>query len=254
MVLVVVYATGVWLGSPWLSIQGMLRSHAPINAIGFAMAALAGIRLSRWPEGTAGMELLLTPLLDEPAAGNWDSRAFGDEVQDSDRFFAADAHEVELPTEPAGPPIDRGPFRAAAGAALRYRTFPSEVLRSLRQHPDAPVTVGETIPALYRLLPGISMVFASRVVEVFDTSDGVEHRTGFRYRTLAGHPECGEETFYVRKELASGRVFAGLSARSRPGNALVRLFFPWARRMQLAAGRAGAATLRLVAEQSAKSA
>jgi uncharacterized protein (UPF0548 family) len=244
MTLAAVYATGEWLGRPLVSVPGMLRGHAPINAIGFALTALIALRISPRPAAPAGMEILLPALWDEPTAGNWDPRPFGDEVRDTDGCFAADSHEVELPQEPAGAPLEKGPFLAAAHPAMCYRTFPPKVLRSLRRNPDVPVTVGETIPAQYRLLPGIHMVFAARVVELFDRSNDVEHRTGFRYRTLAGHPECGEETFYVRKELATGRIFAGLFARSRPGNALVRFFFPLARRMQLAAGRAGAANLR----------
>ena len=46
--------------------------------------------------------------------------------------------------------------------------------------------------------------------------DGVWH-TGFKYRTLTGHPELGEETFSVEKDLATGSVVAALRSWSRAG-------------------------------------
>lgn len=244
MGLVLVYATTLWLGEPRLSIADMLALHAPIQVLGFAFPALLGLGLVALPAPPAGMQVLVPWLGDvaEPAA--WRERAFGPQVSVSDTGFAEDRHERELPSEPPGPPLPDGPFRAAARLALSYRAFPPSELQSQREHPDAPVTVGETVPARYRMFPGIHIVFAARVVAVFDGADEREHRAGFTYRTLAGHPECGEETFAVRKELATGRVFATIVARSRPGTALVRWLRGLARRRQLRAGRAAVENLR----------
>ena len=138
-----------------------------------------------------------------------------------------------------------GPFRRAAAAALAYQSFPAEMLVGLRER--EPVHVGETVRARYRLLPFLHIVFAARVIDVFDGErDGV-HRTGFTYRTLAGHPECGVETFAIEKELATGRVRAVVFAHSRCATTLSWLLRPMCRRLQLAAGRAAAANLRTVA-------
>jgi len=64
--------------------------------------------------------------------------------------------------------------------------------------------MGDTIGILYRS----RLFFAARVIARTDAS--------FTYRTLAGHPELGEETFAVRKE-ASGAVVVSLRSWSRPG-------------------------------------
>jgi uncharacterized protein (UPF0548 family) len=247
MGLVAVYATSRWLGSPMLSIQDMLRSHAPINAIGFALVALLGLRGCALPHPPPGMEVLLPLLGDEPAAGAWESRALGPAVAPGDIGYAVDEHLGELAREAPGAPVPGGPFTLAASAIMRYRAFSPSHLVGLRGDPDAPATVGETIRARYAFLTGMDLVFAARVIAVFDEANGSEHRAGFTYRTLAGHPECGEETFEVRKELGTGRVFARISARSRPGTWLVRVLRPLARRRQLAAGRAAIANLQRVA-------
>jgi uncharacterized protein (UPF0548 family) len=159
--------------------------------------------------------------------------------RDADWRFFEDEHERELPAEEAGLPEPEGPFRIAADAVLAYRAFPPSTLRSLRDDPRAPVQVGETIRARYCLLPGVHIVFASRVTSVFDAASAMEHRTGFTYRTLRGHPEWGTETFLVRKDLATGRVFASIAARSRPATGLGLMLLPIVRRLQLRAGRAG---------------
>jgi len=51
-----------------------------------------------------------------------------------------------------------------------------------------------------------------RVVYVIDEPD----IRGFGYGTLAGHPECGEERFVVRRDPDTSSVFAEVSAFSRP--------------------------------------
>jgi uncharacterized protein (UPF0548 family) len=82
------------------------------------------------------------------------------------------------------------------------------------------------------------MFFASRVVAVLDAEHAGWWRTGFTYRTLAHHPELGEETFSVEKEVATGRVRVALRSWSRPGMWLSRLFAPVLRRVQVGASHA----------------
>jgi len=94
------------------------------------------------------------------------------------------------------------------------------------------------------------------VVAVFDgiegTAEGGTWRTGFTYRTLAGHPVAGEETFSVEKDLATGRVRVALRSWSRPASFLARAFRPIARRLQLRGGRAGALRLAEIARRAEK--
>ncbi|AWI33241.1 DUF1990 family protein [Streptomyces tirandamycinicus] len=72
------------------------------------------------------------------------------------------------------------------------------------------------------------------------------HRVGFAYGTLAGHPECGEESFLA--ELAEdGTVWFTVTAFSRPARWYTRLagpLVPVAQRMY--ARRLGAGLRRLV--------
>ena len=73
---------------------------------------------------------------------------------------------------------------------------------------------------------------ASRAVACFDGEERGVWRTGFTYRTLAGHPELGEETFCVEKNLGSGEVQVALTSWSRPGLWMVRVGSPLARQLQ----------------------
>ena len=143
----------------------------------------------------------------------------------------------------SGLPVDDGPHRRAAAAILAYDIFPH--IRAVIRR--APVQVGDTVGALYRG----RIFFASRVIEVLD---GVGARddgwwiTGFTYRTLARHPELGEETFSVEKELATGRVRVALRSWSRPGLWITRLTAPLLRRVQVGASRAALAHLATKSE------
>src|SRR5205807_7251921 len=69
----------------------------------------------------------------------------------------------------------------------------------------------------------------------FDGPAGGVWRAGFTFRTLRGHPELGEETFYVEKDAASGAVRVGLRSWSRPGLWLTRLMSPYTRWVQVRA-------------------
>src|SRR5262249_15601539 len=95
-----------------------------------------------------------------------------------------------------------------------------------------PIEPGDTVGARYRVPFGWSLFFASRALARFDGEQGGVWRTGFTYRTLAGHPELGEETFSVEKDLASGEVSVSMHSWSRPGLWIVQLASPLARWLQ----------------------
>jgi len=178
----------------------------------------------------------------------WISRPFSPGVELGPRATdQCDTYERAVAHEPPGAPLADGPFRRAASAILRYDIFPPSRLQ--RVVAREPVELGDTVGARYHIAPGFDLLFASRVVEVFDAVD-VErnlHRAGFTYRTLAGHPEFGEETFAVEKDLESGAVSVSLRSWSRPGGLLTRIGWPLARRIQVGASRDALAHLERAA-------
>lgn len=103
----------------------------------------------------------------------------------------------------------------------------TDALRRWRMHSGAglvvavagPAEVGRTV--VLGLGRPMSLVFACRVVWTIDE----EHRRGFAYGTLPGHPECGEESFVVERDDA-GEIWLEVTAFSRPGGAVVRLAGP----------------------------
>jgi len=74
----------------------------------------------------------------------------------------------------------------------------------------------------------LSVVAPCRVVYIVEE----EHRRGFAYGTLAGHPERGEESFVVSFEPATDRVRLQITAFSRPATPLTRLGGPVAHAAQ----------------------
>ncbi|TYQ07610.1 UNVERIFIED_ORG: uncharacterized protein (UPF0548 family) [Gordonia westfalica J30] len=91
--------------------------------------------------------------------------------------------------------------------------------------------VGATVTMRLGLGPvGISA--ACRVIEVIDsvsTESGAER--GFAYGTLSGHPEIGEERFWVERR-PDDSVVARIVAFSRPGRWFTRLGGPIGRLAQ----------------------
>ncbi|MEE9125693.1 MAG: YndJ family transporter [Planctomycetota bacterium] len=244
MVLVAVYATGVWAQTSWLSIPTMILSHGVLNAFGFAFPALLALWRAGREDDVGGMEVLVLLLGDTPATGLWEARTFGSNPDELARVDV-DLHERSLPGEEPGIPVANGSYHRVAEAIMRYEAFPPAELRAIVAR--TPVEVGDTLRCRYRLLPGMDLVFASRVVAVFDEErDGLQ-RTGFAYRTLAGHPICGEETFSVEKDLETGDMLVRIAARSRTDTWLTSLTRPLARRLQRRAGQAAVEHLRKIA-------
>jgi uncharacterized protein (UPF0548 family) len=96
---------------------------------------------------------------------------------------------------------------------------------------DAPVVEGQTVALLTRQA-GLWVLAACRISSVVDRPA----EFGFTYSTLPGHPECGYESFTVRRQ--PGRVRFDIEAVSRPGVPLVRLGAPVARLLQRRAATA----------------
>ncbi len=144
-----------------------------------------------------------------------------------------DSYERVMAHESPGAPEPGGPFEALARAILGYDIFPPRLLSGvLRRDPVQP---GDTYGICYHFLPGLDFFFGGRVTAVFRAEAHGVWRAGFTFRTVQGHPELGEETFWVEKDLATGSVRAGLRSWSRPGTWLTRLGKRYTRWMQVRA-------------------
>jgi hypothetical protein len=176
----------------------------------------------------------------------WQRRPFSAGVELGPRAGdARDCHERTVARERPGPPEPGGPHGRVARAILSYRIFPPRLVTGVLCRPE--VQIGDAAGICYHPVPGLGLFFAARVIERFDRLEGDLWRTGFRYRTLEGHPECGEETFCVEKHLDSGAVRVALRSWSRPGILLARVLRPLMRALQLHAGRAALDHLARVA-------
>lgn len=192
------------------------------------------------------LSMILLLLGRRPNLGVWSGRDFPAAVLAGPRSNDdRDRHARVVAIESPGDPIPNGPFRRVAAAIMEYRVFPPSLVTPVLT--QTPVVVGDTVGLTYRLVPGLKMFVASRIVDVFDEPSPNSWRAGFTYRTLEGHAELGEETFAVEKDRATGTVTASLTAWSRPGHWLTRVGYPYARWCQKHAGRAALDNLERIA-------
>jgi hypothetical protein len=147
--------------------------------------------------------------------------------------------------EGPGAPEPDGIFGTLAQMILAYEIFPSRIVSGVLRR--RPVQAGDTYGICYHFLPGVDFFFGGRVLEVFDREEAGQWRTGFTFRTLMGHPELGEETFAVSKDLATGAVEVSLTSWSRPGLWLTWLLKPYGRWVQKHASRSALDHLQTLA-------
>jgi uncharacterized protein (UPF0548 family) len=183
------------------------------------------------------MQFLLRFLRMKPCLESWENAAFspGVELGPGPRDNR-DSYQRQVAVELPGVPEVEGPFRHVADAILRYDIFPPSFVSPVLRR--TPVEVGDAVGICYHFIPGIDLVFAARVFARFDEQAGDNWRAGFTYRTLRGHPETGEETFSVEKDLATGAILVSLRSWSRPGILLARLAYHLTRRIQRRASHA----------------
>ena len=192
------------------------------------------------------MRLIWTVLGGKPRLEDWLNRPFSPTVEEGPRATdRRDCFEGVVAVESVGEPEPGGPHRRVAQAIFAFEVFPPTLLSPVLLR--SPLQVGDTVGILFHFLPGFDLFCGARVLECFDEArDGVWH-TGFKYRTLAGHPELGEETFSVEKDMASGRVLAALRSWSRAGTWLTWLAAPYTRHAQVRANKAALAHLASLA-------
>jgi uncharacterized protein (UPF0548 family) len=240
MSLAAVYALSTFQGAYWLTIPQMIPWHGTLNALGFALPGLLAWHLVRL-RGTE-LQMVLPVLGEVPCLDEWEKRPLWPGVENGPTPGARrDEYERDVDTETPGAPEPDGPHRRAATAIMKYSIFPSHFVRPVLRR--EPVQVGDTVGICYHQVPGIDLFFAARVIVCFDEEKGGVWRTGFTYRTLIGHPELGEETFSVEKDMTTGRVIVALRSWSRPGTVLAMLCPPWVRRQQVRASYAALAHL-----------
>jgi hypothetical protein len=180
----------------------------------------------------------------------WERRPFAEGVAEGpgprDR---RDLYEMEVGKEAPGPPEKEGVHRRLEAAIRSYSIFPPHLVTGILRR--APVEVGDTVGILYHVPVGLDLFFAARVTECHDgllkSPNGPCFRSGFTYRTLRGHPELGEETFAVDKDLETGIIRVSLRSWSRPGTPLARVFPMVVRRLQVHASHAALSHLQTVA-------
>ncbi|GGR53065.1 DUF1990 domain-containing protein [Streptomyces roseolus] len=137
--------------------------------------------------------------------------------------------------------VGHGPaaFRAAAEAVTTWRMHRATGAR-------VRATAGRAAPGVtLEVALGLGPLAYAVPCEVI-WLPGEEHRAGFSYGTLTGHPECGEEAFLVELE-PDGTVRFTVTAFSRPAAWYTRLAGPLVPRLQRAyARRLGRVLGRLV--------
>lgn len=89
---------------------------------------------------------------------------------------------------------------------------------------------------------GVWWLNACRIVHVVDEPAPVS-RYGFAYGTLPEHAGTGEERFLVEWDRATGEVWYDILAFSRPHLVLIRLGYPYLRRLQKRFGKESAAAM-----------
>jgi uncharacterized protein (UPF0548 family) len=134
----------------------------------------------------------------------------------------------------------RAVFVRARAALLDWRSFG---IRWLELHGAAsPVREGRVVATLVRAA-GVFSLNPCRVVYVIDAPDPPSCTTAFAYGTLPDHPEIGEERFLVAWDPVTNAVRYEILAFSRPGHPLVRLGYPYTRRLQKSFGASSLAAL-----------
>jgi uncharacterized protein (UPF0548 family) len=152
-------------------------------------------------------------------------------------------------TPPAGYAVDHTRIKlgngekvfAATKAALeRWQQFRLGWVEASPE--DTPIRERQVVAVLAWSI-GLWWLNACRIVAVVN-EDGPVQRFGFGYGTLPDHAGSGEERFLVEWDRDDDGVWYDILAFSRPRHFLVRLGYPWVRRVQKRFGRDSATAMR----------
>ena len=136
------------------------------------------------------MQVIWRFLGGKPRLEDWLNRPCSPTVEQGPRpNDRRDRFETVVAVESAGEPEPRGPHRRIARAIFAYEVFPPTLVSPVLLR--SPLQAGEIVGILLHLLPGIHLFCGACVLECFDEPRNGVWRSGFTYRTLAGHPELG---------------------------------------------------------------
>jgi uncharacterized protein (UPF0548 family) len=117
----------------------------------------------------------------------------------------------ELP----GPAVEGGAFRRLCTAVAAYEFSDPDIVTA---HFDPDTTLEHRRILLEIKVLGLRYLCAAVVMKVRDEADEKSTWFGFRYDTLQGHIERGEEWFLLTKNHATGEIRFEISARWRAGD------------------------------------
>lgn len=168
---------------------------------------------------------------------NFEPISFEQAATDPD--WHVDHREIDLPGEPAGPPVDDGPFEFARRLMVGYGFADPDKVRAVYD-PDSALEGRDML--LVGRFAGLRFHMGVRIGGVDDrqvTIDGGEaHCFRWHYRTLEGHLERGHMDYELVKWLETGAVefrIRAYSQRARIDNPIVRAgFILFGRTVQLA--------------------
>ena len=116
--------------------------------------------------------------------------------------------------EPPGPPVPDGPFERARELVAEYRFSDPSIVSATFDR--ARPLLGRRMLLEIRVL-GLRYLCGTVVGAVRDERKEGETVFGFRYDTLEGHIERGEEWFLLRKDHASGAIHFTIASRWQRG-------------------------------------
>jgi hypothetical protein len=149
-----------------------------------------------------------------------------------------DDYAIQLPHEPPGPPIKKGPWEIARELSTAYRFVDPAILRAFYD-PSEDLRHRTMLLEIY--FWGLRIYAGVRVGDVYEGQIEQQGRPAvvhsWNYRTLENHFEMGQIAYEIWKWLDSGEVEFRIHAYSRradPDNLLVRIgFLLFGRRRQI---------------------
>ncbi|MGH1506451.1 MAG: YndJ family transporter [Acidimicrobiales bacterium] len=221
MALALGWAWSMRFGWGYLGLAGMARWHGTLNAIGFGFAALVGLHLAA-PAPARREHLSIRLGRPKPSV----LAAIGAQAASDEPTNPVGL--LHRPTPPGfrrdewGGPVHHG-FEAARHGLERWA---GHAAAGIAIDAPPPIAVGETVAMSIPVGP-LSLTATARIVEVIDEAD----RFGFTYATLPHHPEDGEESFIITRDV-DGTCHYTVTAVWRPGTLAARIVPPLTRFLQ----------------------
>lgn len=146
-----------------------------------------------------------------------------DRLKDVDRNFdpsvkdgwSAHRSSAIVARELPGPPVEGGAFKRLCNAVADYEFSDPDIVTA---HVDLETPLENRRLLLELKVLGLRYLCAAVVMKVRNESSAKATWFGFRYDTLQGHIERGEEWFLLTKNHETGEIRFEISARWRAGD------------------------------------